>query len=60
MFGASPKTQVHLCDGTTDLRRSFEGLSALVQHKLKADPLSGSRRGSGLTFLIKRLEISRL
>ncbi len=32
MFGASPKTQVHLCDGTTDLRRSFEGLSALVQH----------------------------
>ena len=72
MFGASPKTQVHLCDGTTDLRRSFEGLSALVQHKLKADPLSGhlfvfanrSRSrikvlywdGSGLWVCTKRLE----
>lgn len=72
MFGASPQTRVHLCEGTSDLRRSFEGLSALVKTQLREDPISGhlfvftnrthSRikilywDGSGLWVCTKRLE----
>ena len=41
MLTATPKMVVHLCDGSTDLRKSFTGLSALVKTQLKADPLSG-------------------
>jgi transposase len=41
MLTTTPKMVVHLCDGSTDLRKSFEGLSALVKIKMKADPLSG-------------------
>ena len=36
-----PATRVFLAAGATDLRKSFEGLSGLVRHKLKEDPLSG-------------------
>jgi hypothetical protein len=42
---------------TTDLRQSFEGLSDLVTHHFKADPLSGHLYGSpaayraGMSFL---------
>ena len=59
----------------TDMRKGYEGLSALVREELKADPLSGSlflftnrRRthakvlwfdGSGLCVLCKRLEKGR-
>ncbi len=59
----------------TDMRKGYEGLSALVRDELKADPLSGSlflftnrRRthakllwfdGSGLCVLAKRLEKGR-
>ena len=41
MFGLTPKVIVHLCDGSTDLRKSFEGLKLLVKEKIKEDPLSG-------------------
>lgn len=59
----------------TDMRKGYEGLSALVRDALKSDPLSGSlflftnrRRthakilwfdGSGLCVLCKRLEKGR-
>jgi hypothetical protein len=34
-------TRVYLAAGATDPRKSFEGLSGLVRHRLKEDPLSG-------------------
>lgn len=65
-------TRVYLAAGVTDLRKSFEGLSGLVRHQLKEDPLSGhlfvfANRGrnrikvlywdgSGLWVCAKRLE----
>lgn len=65
-------TRVYLAVGATDLRKSFEGLSGLVRHQLKEDPLSGhlfvfANRGrnrikvlywdgSGLWVCAKRLE----
>ena len=65
-------TKVYLAAGATDLRRSIDGLSALVRQQLKHDPFSGtiyifrSKRadrlkivawdGSGLVLLWKRLE----
>ena len=33
--------RIWLCTEPTDMRKSFNGLSALVKHKMKADPLSG-------------------
>lgn len=72
MLNAGPATRVYLACGVTDLRKSFDGLYALVQGKLKEDPLSGhlfvfcNRRGdrlkilyfdgSGLWVCAKRLE----
>jgi transposase len=41
MIALSPATQIYLAAGATDLRKSFEGLSDLVTHQFKADPLSG-------------------
>ena len=41
MLGMTPKVIVHLCDGVTDLRKSYEGLKVLVREKIIADPLSG-------------------
>lgn len=41
MICMTPKMVVHLCDGTTDLRKSYEGLKVLVKEKIKEDPLSG-------------------
>lgn len=65
-------TRVFLAAGATDMRKSFEGLSDLVRHRFKEDPLSGhwfvfaNRRrtrlkllcwdGSGLWVCAKRLE----
>jgi len=68
-------TRIWLVAGTTDMRRGFTGLSAIVQHALCENPLSGhlfvfrGRRGdrvkllwwdgTGLCLLAKRLERGR-
>lgn len=68
----SPAVRVYVATGTTDLRRSIDGLSMVVRERLALDPLSGhlflfrNRRGdrvkilawdrSGFWVLYKRLE----
>jgi transposase len=68
----SPAVRIYVATGPTDLRRSIDGLSALVRDRLTLDPLSGhlflfrNRRGdrlkilvwdqSGFLLLYKRLE----
>lgn len=72
MLTASPATRVFLAAGTTDMRKSFDTLSAIVRGDLGGDPTSGhlyvfcNRRrdrikvlyfdGSGLWACAKRLE----
>jgi len=72
MLTLSPAVRIYLATGATDLRRSIDGLSALVREPLALDPLSGhlflfrNRRGdrlkilvwdrSGFWILYKRLE----
>src|SRR2546428_3106029 len=72
MLTLSPAVRICLATGATDLRRSIDGLSALVREPLALDPLSGhlflfrNRRGdrlkilagdrSGFWILYKRLE----
>jgi len=72
MLSASPATRVFLAAGATDMRRSFNTLSAMVRNELAGDPISGhiyvfcnKRRdrikavffdGSGLWVCAKRLE----
>jgi transposase len=72
MMPIGPATRIYLAAGATDLRKSFEGLSDLVRHRFKEDPLSGhlfvfaNRRhtrikliywdGSGLWVATKRLQ----
>lgn len=72
MFGVGPATRIYLAAGTTDLRKSFDGLYGLVRDRLSCDPLSGhiflfsnAQRnrlklifwdGSGLWVCAKRLE----
>jgi len=41
MIALSPATRIYLAAGSTDLRRSFEGLADLVTHQFREDPLSG-------------------
>ena len=41
MFGLGPATRIYLAAGATDLRKGFAGLSDLVEHRFKEDPLSG-------------------
>lgn len=71
MMALGPATRIYLATGATDLRKSFEGLSDLVRHQFKQEPLSGhwfvftNRRknrlkllywdGSGLWCCTKRL-----
>ena len=49
--------RILLCTKAADMRRSFDGLAALVQEYLKADPLSGhlfvfrNRRGDRVKLL---------
>ena len=68
-------TRVWLAAGATDMRRGFDGLAAIVQERLGADPFGGhvfifrGRRGDlvkmlwwdgdGLCLLAKRLERGR-
>jgi len=72
MLNPGPATKIYLANGATDMRKSFNGLYALVAGTLEADPLSGhlfvfcNRRhdrikilcfdGSGLWVCAKRLE----
>jgi transposase len=72
MLTLSPAVRIYLATGATDLRRSIDGLSALVRERLDLDPVSGhlflfrNRRGdrvkillwdhSGFWILYKRLE----
>jgi transposase len=41
MLNLSPTIRIFLCLDTVDLRKSFDGLAALVQQALGDDPLSG-------------------
>lgn len=57
MIGASPPGRIYLCLEPTDMRRSFDGLAAIVQQVLEQDPFSGAwfvfrnRRGDRLKIL---------
>ena len=70
-----PSVRLFVCAEPTDMRKSFDGLAALVEHVLEQDPLSGhlfcffNRRGdrckilwydhSGFALYCKRLERGR-
>jgi transposase len=41
MLALPPSVRVFLATGATDIRKSFDGLSALAQSVLEQDPLSG-------------------
>jgi transposase len=72
MLTLSPAVRIYLATGATDLRRSIDGLAALVRERFTLDPLSGhlflfrNRRGDrikilawdqgGFWVLYKRLE----
>ena len=75
MFFPEGRLRVHLYGQPCDMRRSFDGLEAMVRHELKFDPLDGSlycfinRRAtqmrvlyfdrSGFCIWAKRLEAGR-
>jgi transposase len=75
MIGLPSGTRIWLAAGVTDMRRGFDGLAAIVQEKLAADPFTGhvfvfrGRRGDlvkllwwdgdGLCLFAKRLERGR-
>lgn len=73
MLSLAPQVRIYLHVHATDLRKSFDGLSALVRSVFRADPLDGSvflflnrRRDrikmllwdrDGLLLVYKRLEV---
>ena len=75
MIGLPSGTRVWLAAGMTDMRRGFDGLAAIAQEKLGADPFGGhvfvfrGRRGDlikllwwdgdGFCLFAKRLERGR-
>jgi transposase len=75
MIGLPAGTRIWLAAGMTDMRRGFDGLAAIAQERLAADPFSGhvfvfrGRRGDlvkllwwdgdGLCLFAKRLERGR-
>ena len=72
MLSLPPSVRVFVCTAPTDMRKSFDGLSALVQSVLEQDPFSGhlfafrGRKanlikivfwdGNGLCLFTKRLD----
>jgi transposase len=42
MFTLNSQAQIWLCTQPTDMRKSFNGLSALIKHQMKLNPLSGA------------------
>ena len=58
MLTLSPAVRIYLATGATDLRRSIDGLSALVRERFDLDPLSGhlflfrNRRGDRVKILL--------
>ena len=58
MLTLSPAVRIYIATGATDLRRSIDGLSALVRARFDLDPLSGhlflfrNRRGDRLKILL--------
>jgi transposase len=75
MLTLSPAIRIYVATGATDLRRSIDGLAALVRERFDLDPVSGhlflfrNRRGDrlkilawdhgGFYVLYKRLERGR-
>ncbi len=73
MFNISPAVKIFVCTKPVDMRRSFDGLFALVQTMIRQDPFSGalflfrSRTGDfikvlwwdgdGFAIFAKRLEV---
>jgi transposase len=41
MLNLPPSVKVFIASGVTDMRKSIDALSLMVQEKLRADPLSG-------------------
>ncbi len=58
MLTVPPSVRIYLAAGATDMRRSMDGLAAVVQHALALNPLSGhlflfrNRRGDRLKMLV--------
>jgi len=75
MIGTTRNVRVYAYGKATDMRKGYEGLSALVRETLKSDPLSGdlylfvnARRkrakvllydGTGMCIYMKRLDKNR-
>lgn len=41
MLSIPPTVRIYLATAPTDMRKSHDGLAAIVEHGIKADPLSG-------------------